>query len=45
MWIQRLDAKLYSRFPADEIFVLDFDDPSIGSVCFAIAYDGDKPVG
>lgn len=43
--IAKLDKDLYSRYPADEVFVLDFNDPDIREVRFIVAYDGDLPVG
>lgn len=43
--IGRLDQDLLQRYPPEEIFTLDFNDPDIGSVHFAVAYDGEQPVG
>lgn len=43
--ISRLDQDLLQRYPADEIFGLDFNDPDIDQIHFAVAYDGNVPVG
>ncbi|WP_438447540.1 GNAT family N-acetyltransferase [Gorillibacterium sp. sgz5001074] len=43
--IAKLDEDLYRRYPADEVFVLDFNDPDIAEVRFIVAYDGERPVG
>jgi GNAT superfamily N-acetyltransferase len=43
--IKKLDEDLLTRYPADEIFGVDFDDPKINEVVFVIAYSGEIPVG
>jgi putative acetyltransferase len=43
--IGRLDQDLLQRYPADEIFSLDFNDPDIDRIHFAVAYDEALPVG
>ncbi|QYR23498.1 GNAT family N-acetyltransferase [Paenibacillus sp. sptzw28] len=43
--IKKLDEDLLQRYPADEIFGVDFDDPNINEVAFIIAYSGEIPVG
>jgi putative acetyltransferase len=43
--IAKLDSELLERYPADEIFGLDFNDPDIHEVIFAVAFKGDQPIG
>lgn len=43
--IDKLDRELLERYPADEIFGLDFSDPRVSEVVFAVAYDGEQAVG
>ena len=38
--IQKLDADLLQRYPADEVFGLDFSDPAIENVLFMVVYRG-----
>lgn len=42
--IGRLDEELLERYPADEIFGLDFDSPKADETTFAVAYLGSRPV-
>lgn len=43
--IQKLDTYLYERYPADEVFTVDFDSPKVEEITFILAYLGDVPVG
>jgi putative acetyltransferase len=43
--IAKLDEDLYQRYPADEVHVVDFTDPSIDEIVFIVAYLDDVPVG
>ncbi|BBI34497.1 GNAT family N-acetyltransferase [Cohnella abietis] len=44
--IEKLDQYLFERYPADEVFVIDFtDSSSISDTIFMIAYDDERPVG
>ncbi|WP_424768846.1 GNAT family N-acetyltransferase [Paenibacillus sp. sgz302251] len=43
--IRNLDQYLAELFPADEIFLIDFNDPSIDKTFFVVAYLSDRPVG
>lgn len=43
--IRKLDEDLLNRYPADEIFGLDFNDPKIKEVSFVVAYLDENPVG
>lgn len=43
--ISKLDAELLERYPAEEVFGVDFQDPYVNQILFVVAYDGDKPVG
>jgi putative acetyltransferase len=43
--IHKLDAYLYERYPADEVFTVDFDSPKVEAITFILAYRGDVPVG
>ena len=43
--IEKLDADLLQRYPADEVFGLDFSDPAIDDVLFMVAYIGESAVG
>jgi GNAT superfamily N-acetyltransferase len=44
--ITKLDEELYQRYPADEVFVVDFTDPKIEKMIFVVAYrDDNHPVG
>lgn len=45
MLISKLDAYLEERYPAEEIFLVDFDDPKVEDITFVIAYCDDVPVG
>ncbi|WP_138751443.1 GNAT family N-acetyltransferase [Paenibacillus sinopodophylli] len=43
--IRQLDLDLLERYPAEEIFILDFTDEKINDVQFLVAYWDDVPVG
>ncbi|AJY75507.1 GNAT family N-acetyltransferase [Paenibacillus beijingensis] len=43
--IAKLDRELLERYPADEIFGLDFSDPKNAHTKFVIAYIGGVPAG
>lgn len=43
--IHKLDAELLERYPPEEIFTLDFNDPHVREISFAVAYRGVEPVG
>lgn len=43
--IRRLDRDLLDRYPAEHIFGIDFTDPAVKNVHFAVAYLGGEPVG
>lgn len=43
--IQKLDEELLERYPAEEIFGVDFSDPTIRDAVFVVAYHEDQPVG
>lgn len=43
--IRNLDEELLERYPPEEIFTLDFNDPHVRDISFAVAYLDDTPVG
>ncbi|WP_256709793.1 GNAT family N-acetyltransferase [Paenibacillus sp. FSL H8-0548] len=43
--ISSLDQYLFERYPTDEVFGVDFSDPSIKDTIFMIAYDGERAAG
>jgi putative acetyltransferase len=43
--IAALDRDLLERYPPEEIFGLDFNDPEVQQVLFVVAYVDDEPVG
>lgn len=43
--IELLDRELYSHYPADEVFTLPLDDPSMNEVTFVVAMIGGQAVG
>ncbi|WP_103996392.1 GNAT family N-acetyltransferase [Paenibacillus sp. UNC499MF] len=43
--IDKLDEELLQRYPAEDIFGLDREDPRLDQSVFVVAYDGDRPVG
>ncbi|WP_245583585.1 GNAT family N-acetyltransferase [Paenibacillus assamensis] len=43
--VARLDEDLLRRYPPEDIFGMDFNDPHIDEVQFVLAYDGETPVG
>ncbi|KOS02252.1 GNAT family N-acetyltransferase [Paenibacillus polymyxa] len=42
--IQRLDEDLLERYPADEIYLVDFSNPKVKEMVFAVVYMDEKPV-
>lgn len=42
--IQELDQELLERYPAEDIFGVDFASPSVSEITFAVAYAGTTPV-
>lgn len=42
--IQRLDEDLLERYPADEIYLVDFSNPKVKEMVFAVVYVDEKPV-
>ncbi|HUC92168.1 MAG TPA: GNAT family N-acetyltransferase [Paenibacillus sp.] len=43
--IAKLDAYLLEQYPPDEIFGVDFADPSVNEITFIVAYLDGVPVG
>lgn len=43
--IRKLDTELLERYPPEEIFTLDFSDPHVRDISFAVAYRGEQPIG
>jgi putative acetyltransferase len=43
--IARLDKELYERYPADAVYTLDLDDPSMDEVTFIVAELDGQAVG
>lgn len=43
--IAKLDKELLERYPAEEVFGVDFNSPEVQSYYFVVAYSGDVPVG
>lgn len=42
--IEELDKELLERYPADEIFGVDFTSPSVKDMTFAVGYLDDAPI-
>ncbi|WP_025682645.1 GNAT family N-acetyltransferase [Paenibacillus maysiensis] len=42
--IQSLDEDLLKRYPADEIYLVDFSNPKVKEMIFAVVYSDTKPV-
>ncbi|WP_068496521.1 GNAT family N-acetyltransferase [Paenibacillus kribbensis] len=42
--IQKLDEDLLKRYPADEIYLVDFSNPKVKEMIFAVVYMDAKPV-
>lgn len=45
LMIAQLDEDLLQRYPAEAIHGLDFSDPKVASVLFAVTYVDGRPVG
>ncbi|MEW9698683.1 GNAT family N-acetyltransferase [Paenibacillus sp. SI8] len=43
--IAKLDHYLKEIYPIEEIHFVDFNDPSVEEITFAVAYEGEVPVG
>lgn len=43
--ISQLDAYLFSLYPLDEVFIVDFTSSDLTNFQFVVAYDGDVAVG
>lgn len=43
--IDALDADLLTRYPAEEIFKVDFTDPKVRQMWFSVAYVDGEPAG
>jgi len=43
--IAKLDQDLMERYPIEEIHFVDFNDPSVEQITFAVVYEGETPVG
>ncbi|NEW06631.1 GNAT family N-acetyltransferase [Paenibacillus sp. SYP-B3998] len=43
--ISKLDEDLMVRYPIEEIHFVDFNDPSVERITFAIVFEGEMPVG
>ncbi|MBD0383019.1 GNAT family N-acetyltransferase [Paenibacillus sedimenti] len=43
--IAKLDQDLMQRYPIEEIHFVDFNDPSVERITFAVAFEGEMPVG
>ncbi|MCR8845872.1 GNAT family N-acetyltransferase [Paenibacillus sp. SC116] len=43
--VAKLDEDLLLRYPPEDIFGMDFNDPHIDEVQFVLAYDDETPVG
>ncbi|RUS46496.1 GNAT family N-acetyltransferase [Cohnella sp. AR92] len=43
--IEQLDEDLVQRYPREDIHGLDFSDPKVAQVTFAVAYANGAPVG
>ncbi|EHS58687.1 GNAT family N-acetyltransferase [Paenibacillus sp. Aloe-11] len=42
--IQKLDEDLLKRYPADEIYLVDFSNPKVKEMIFAVVYMDARPV-
>ncbi|KAE8558218.1 GNAT family N-acetyltransferase [Paenibacillus polymyxa] len=42
--IRRLDEDLLERYPADQIYLVDFSNPKVKNMIFAVVYMDGKPV-
>ncbi|SDN73320.1 Acetyltransferase (GNAT) family protein [Paenibacillus sp. yr247] len=43
--IAKLDQDLLERYPVEEIHFVDFSDPSVENITFAVAFEDNVPVG
>lgn len=43
--IARLDQDLLSRYPSEEVHVIDFTDPDVVRATFVVAYLDGRPAG
>ncbi|MDF2923031.1 MAG: family acetyltransferase [Paenibacillaceae bacterium] len=43
--VAKLDLELLERYPPEEVFGIDLDDPSMDQVFFIIAYEDGQPAG
>ncbi|MDF2650991.1 MAG: family N-acetyltransferase [Paenibacillus sp.] len=43
--ISKLDEELFERYPAEEVFGINFDDPMTQEIVFVVAYMNRLPVG
>ncbi|MGF7036534.1 GNAT superfamily N-acetyltransferase [Paenibacillus mucilaginosus] len=43
--IARLDEDLLSRYPSDQVHVIDFNDPDVAQATFVVAYMDGTPAG
>ncbi|MDO7905922.1 GNAT family N-acetyltransferase [Paenibacillus sp. JX-17] len=43
--ISQLDEELLQRYPTETIYRVDFTDPKVSSMVFAVAFDQELPVG
>jgi putative acetyltransferase len=43
--ISRLDNELYERYPAEEVYAINMDDPKVNDIVFVVAYKDNIPVG
>jgi GNAT superfamily N-acetyltransferase len=43
--ITKLDEELFERYPAEEVFGINFDDPMTQEIVFVVAYMNRFPVG
>lgn len=43
--IAKLDQDLMQRYPVEDIYFVDFNDPSVEQITFAVAFEWGAPVG
>ena len=43
--INHLDVELKQRYPHENIYIVDFEDPKVKEMTFVVAYVNEKPVG
>jgi len=43
--IDKLDVDLKARYPHENIYVVNFEDPKVREMTFVVAYVNEKPVG